>query len=177
MGMAPQFTAMNGSALRWPMSWMALGRQRLAGSGFAEDEGDGFGAGGLGGFLAQAAHGGAVSDEPGVHFGFEVLKARFVGEGFHLQIGELALERLQFGHVADGGDDPPYIALFVKNGRAGVQAALAVGIVVEHGDRAFFDESAQGDAGFEAPLVHGFGHVLADDFLGAQPGRCVPSPC
>ena len=147
-----------------------LGRQRLAGSGFAEDEGDGFGAGGLGGFLAQAAHGGAVSDEPGVHFGFEVLKARFVGEGFHLQIGELALERLQFGHVADGGDDPPYIALFVKNGRAGVQAALAVGIVVEHGDRAFFDERAQGDAGFEAPLVHGFGHVLADDFLGAQPG-------
>ena len=78
-----------------------LGRQRLAGSGFAEDEGDGFGAGGLGGFLAQAAHGGAVSDEPGVHFGFEVLQARFVGEGFHLQIGELALERLQFGHVAE----------------------------------------------------------------------------
>lgn len=26
----------------WPMSWMALGRQRFAGSGFAEDEGDGW---------------------------------------------------------------------------------------------------------------------------------------
>ena len=147
-----------------------LGGEGLAGAGLAEDEGDGLGAGGLGGFLPQAAHGRAVPDESGGHLGFEVFQPRLVGEGFHLQIGQLALEGFEFGHVADGGDDPPDVALFVEDRRAGVQAALAVGVVVEHGDGTLLDEGAQGDAGFEASLVHGFGHMLADDLLGAQPG-------
>ena len=145
-----------------------LGGKGLAGPRFSEDEGDGLGAGGLGSLFAQAAHGRAVADEARVHLRFKVFQPGLVRQRLHFQIGQLALKGFQFGHVPDGGDDPPHVALLVENGSAGVQTALAVGIVVKHGHRTLLDERAQGDAGFKAPLVHGFGDVFADDLLGAQ---------
>ena len=124
-----------------------LGGVRLAGACLSEDEGDGFRPGGLGHFLAQAAHGRAVPHEPLIQGRLQIGQPRLVHFGFFFQIRQLALERFKLRHVADRGDHAADVSLAVKNGRAGVEAALPVGIVVKHGHGALFGQSAEGDAG------------------------------
>ena len=128
---------------------------------------------GLDDVLAHAVQQQTLAHQAAVGLAFQPLGAELVGHGLHFQIGKPFLQRLQFGHVADGRDHAPDLAVFVKNRRTGVQAAFAVGVVVEkrHGMPGF--QGPQGHAGLEAPFPQGLGHVPAHHLFGLNASNAL----
>ena len=129
----------------------------FSGACFAKNENARRRFGGLVQFGHATAHDLAVAHKISFAAGLQAQSVALV-QGRALGVRQPPLEGLQLGDVADAGHYPPDIALTVKNGGAGIEAAGSVGIIVKPCDDFLLLQGIQRDRSGEFAFQYGHGN-------------------